>query len=257
MIDHISIVIITRNAADTLDAALASVDRFSNVVVYDNNSDDLTPTIARQHHNVAYHEGAFTGFGPTKNAAVDLAQNDWVFSLDADEKMNPILVDALARWSPGDIHSVGEIVRENQFMGQTIHRGGWGNDRLIRLFNRTVHRFNDAAVHEKVKTTNLSKIKPLQGVILHATVRELSQCLQKVDRYTELRRDTLGHTYPSSVIFLKALFTFFRTYVLKLGLLDGWRGLAIAWSEANGTFYKYMKIHADRQVKRERPRIPD
>lgn len=252
MIDHISIVIITRNAADTLAATLDSVTDFAQVVVWDNDSDDGTRELARAYPNVTLVIAEFLGFGPSKNAASNCAQTDWVFSLDADERLDDALVTALRDWTGDDPKAVGEILRENQFMGRTIRRGGWGDDRLVRLFHRKHHRFTDAAVHEKVETTQDTRLVRLPGTVHHAAVRELGSFLQKVDRYTEIRRQTQSRTYPAPVIVAKAAFAFFRSYVLELGILAGWRGLAIAWSNANGVFYKYMKILADQRVARER-----
>ena len=80
----------------------------------------------------------------------------------------------------------------------------------------------------------------------------VSQFLQKIDRYTEIRRESKGRTYPAWIVVIKSAFAFLRSYVLQLGFLAGWRGLVIAWSNANGVFYKYIKLLADRRVSRER-----
>ena len=91
MLDKVSVVIITRNAAATLAETLESASGFDEVVVYDNGSDDATMEIAKAYENVSLHQGEFLGFGPTKNHAVSLARNDWVLSLDADEEISPQL----------------------------------------------------------------------------------------------------------------------------------------------------------------------
>lgn len=250
-IEHISVIIITRDAAETLAATLDSAAPFAHVVVWDNGSTDSTLEIAKRYANVSVHRGEFIGFGPSKNAACDCATTDWVFSLDADECIDASLASALSDWDTGNEDRVGEVLRENQFMGRTVRRGGWGDDRLVRLFHRTRHRFNNAAVHEKVATDANTQIVRLPGAIEHAAVRHIGQFLQKINHYTEIRRRTNTRSYPAPVIVLKAGFAFFRSYVLKLGALAGWRGLVIAWSNANGVFYKYMKVHADRRVERE------
>jgi glycosyltransferase involved in cell wall biosynthesis len=252
MIDHISIVIITRNAAATLGATLDAVREFSNVVVWDNDSNDGTLQLAGGYPNVDIHRAQFIGFGPSKNAACDLARHDWVVSLDADECPNASLIDALRAWTGDDPHEVGRVLRENHFMGRAVRRGGWGNDRLVRLFHRHTHRFDDAQVHEKVLLDAQSRMVDLPGCIEHAAVTELGQFLQKIDRYTEIRRQSGGRTYPATIVVIKAAFAFFRSFILQLGFLAGWRGLVIAWSNANGVFYKYMKLLADRRVASER-----
>ncbi|MBT8108701.1 MAG: glycosyltransferase family 2 protein [Gammaproteobacteria bacterium] len=246
MLDQISVVIITRNAAATLADTLESTRRFSEVLVYDNGSDDATRQIARAYENVALREGEFMGFGPTKNHAVSLARHDWVLSLDADEVVSPELTGFLEQWRPGSDSAVGVIRRDNYLMGKLVDKGGWGSDWLVRLFNRNEHRFNDNAVHESVPTTATSDPEKISYPIRHNAVQNIGQFLIKIDRYSEIRRQTRKKTFHPFVIVLRSLFAFFRSYVLKGGFLAGWRGLVIAWSESNGVFYKYMMVYADR-----------
>lgn len=250
MIDHISAVIIAKNAASTIPKTLTSLSQFKEVIVYDNGSSDDTPAICKSFSNVKHIDGHFEGFGPTKNKAVKEASNNWVFSLDADESLSTELVEALKSWpSNSPTNVVGEVLRENHFMGEAVTRGGWGNDTLVRLFNRESHLFNKNMVHESVELNKQSEKKKLQGVIEHDAVQHIGQFLEKVNRYSEIRRETQTKTYSPSVILLKAFWRFFQSYVLKLGILEGWRGMVIAWSNANGVFFKYMKIYADKQTK--------
>ncbi|MFK8053762.1 MAG: glycosyltransferase family 2 protein [Woeseiaceae bacterium] len=251
MIEHISIVIITKNVEETLAKTLDSVTEFSNVVLWDNGSEDASLQIAANYPNVDVHQGEFIGFGPSKNLACSLAKNAWVFSLDADESLSPELVTSLRSWPTDNEQAVGEVLRENHFMGRAVRHGGWGNDRLIRLFHFGQHQFDDAKVHEKVALSEQSQTHALAGHIEHQAARSLGEFLQKVDRYSEIRRQSRQKTYPAGIIFLKAFFAFFRSFVLKRGFLAGWRGLVIAWSNANGVFFKYMKVLADQKTARD------
>lgn len=245
MLDQISVVIITRNAAATLSDTLKSTERFSEVLVYDNGSDDATKQIAQAHENVSLREGEFMGFGPTKNHAVSIARHDWVLSLDADEVLSPQLIEFLETWEPGGDNTVGVIRRDNYFMGKLVDKGGWGSDWLLRLFNRNKHGFNDNAVHESVPLTTDSESVKIPCPIQHNAVQNIGQFLIKIDRYSEIRRQTKSKTFHPLVIVLRSLFAFVRSYVLKGGFLAGWRGLVIAWSNSNGVFFKYMKVYAD------------
>lgn len=247
MIEHVSAVMIVKNAEATLRATLESLTAFREVIVYDNGSDDATQSIVSEFSNAVLVEGEFLGFGPTKQAAVASASNDWVLSLDADEMVSPALAKFLAAWQPEkeDSKQAVKILRENYLMGKCVRRAGWGNDWLVRLFNRQVHNFNDNAVHESVALHKNSIVKKIPHVIDHNAVQELGQFLLKVDRYTEINRRS-GKTYPLPIIMLKVLWRFVDSYVLKGGVLAGWRGLAISWSNANGVFYKYMKSYADK-----------
>ncbi|NNF66379.1 MAG: hypothetical protein HKM98_02615 [Gammaproteobacteria bacterium] len=149
---------------------------------------------------------------------------------------------------PGSSNSVGVIRRDNYLMGKLVDKGGWGADWLVRLFNRKNHRFNDNAVHESVPTTGASNLEKIPFPIRHNAVQHLGQFLIKIDRYSEIRRQTRTRTFHPSVIVLRSLYAFFKSYVIKGGFLAGWRGLGIAWNECNGVFFKYMKIYADQNL---------
>ena len=130
-------------------------------------------------------------------------------------------------------------------MGRHVKHGGWGNDWLLRIYNRTTHQFKDVPVHESVVKTKSSIIHKFPFPIEHFAYQDIGQFLIKLDRYTELRRNQSNKTFHPLIIFLRSLFAFFRSYILRAGFIDGWRGLVIAWNEANGVFYKYMKRYAD------------
>ncbi|GAB2724612.1 glycosyltransferase family 2 protein [Halomonas garicola] len=243
MLAKLSAVIITRNAAATLARTLDALDGVDEVVVYDNGSTDATLDIARRYANVSLHQGEFLGFGPTKRHAVSLARHDWVVSLDADEAPSATWLNALAEWLPGaEAQQVVEVHRENWLLGRPVRHAGWGNDWLVRVFHRDRHNFNDAMVHESVVVPATAQVVRLDGCLEHLAVTELGQFLDKINRYSGIRAgsDAL-RVYPVAVIVLKAAFAFLRTYLLRRGFLDGWRGLVIAVANANGVFWKYMK----------------
>jgi glycosyltransferase involved in cell wall biosynthesis len=251
MLDKISIVIITKNAASTLQKTLESAQEFDEIVIYDNGSEDETLAIANSFENVSLHQGEFMGFGPTKNHAVSLARHDWVFTLDSDETITPELTEYLRHWKPDNDYIAGFVLRENFFMGRYVKHGGWGNDWLLRFFNRTTHQFNDAPVHESVVKIKQSIEHKLPYSIEHDAVQDIGQFLVKIDRYSELRRKQSDKTFHPGLIVLRSLFAFFKSYVMHAGLLDGWRGLIIAWNKANGVFYKYMKRYVDIATRNE------
>lgn len=246
MIEHVSAVIIVKNGADTIRETLESLKGFREVVLYDNGSNDETLAIASAYPNAVIFEGEFQGFGKTKQAAVECANNDWVLSLDADEMVTPELASYLEAWLPNQDPTIAiKILRKNFLMGEYVKYAGWGGDWLVRLFNREAHNFNDNDVHESIALHSGSFVKKIPYSINHNAVQHLGQFLVKVDRYTEINRQS-GKSYPPSIILIKAIWRFLESYVLKGGFLAGWRGLAISWSNANGVFYKYMKPYADK-----------
>ena len=248
MLDQISVVIITKNAANTLAETLQSTRNFNEVVIFDNGSSDATADIASAFDNVSLHQGEFIGFGPTKEHAVSLARHDWVLSLDADETVSAELEQFLRSWKPVDENCVGIIRRDNYLMGKLVDKGGWGADHLVRLFNRKTHHFNDKAVHESVPLTKWSNPERMPYPIRHNAVQHLGQFLIKIDRYSEIHREIGTKTFHPALITLRSLHAFIRSYVFKGGMFAGWRGLVIAWNEANGVFYKYIKVYADQHL---------
>jgi len=252
----VSAVVIVRNAERTLDATLASLAALPEVVVYDNGSTDRTVEIARARPNVALHTGPFLGFGPTKAHAADLARNDWVLAIDADEAATPELVAAIAAADFSDPRTAYVVHRRNFFMGREVRHSGWNDDWILRLYNRTATRYDDAPVHEKVRPAPGGRVVRLQGALLHAAVAEVGDFLVKVNRYSEIRRGQPLRVRSTAMVLLRAGWAFFRTLVLRRGFLDGWRGVVIAVADANGAFFKFMKPLADERLRAERGERP-
>ncbi|MGH8280207.1 MAG: glycosyltransferase family 2 protein [Gammaproteobacteria bacterium] len=248
-LSRISVVMIVRDAAMTLAATLDSVREFSEVIIYDNGSSDTTLEIAGRYPNVKIHQGEFLGFGPTRNAAAVLATHDWIFSLDADEIVEPGLAAAIIGVFLSTPEHVYAIERQNFFLGKRIHHGGWGSQWLTRIYNRSTHRFTEVAVHEKLELQTGERAVRLTGVLRHSAMQDAGDFLVKMHRYTMLKAGESSRTYPPFVIMFKCAWAFLRAYLFRLGMLDGWRGLLISVSEANGVFYKYIVIYAQREQK--------
>lgn len=247
----VSAVIITRNAERTLAASLNSLAKLPEVLLYDNGSTDRTIEIARACPNVLVRTGPFMGFGPTKNHAASLSSNDWVLAIDADEAVSPQLMESICQADLSDPRTAFAVHRRNYFMGREIRHSGWGDDWLVRLYNRHESAFDEALVHEKVRVRSGGRVHRLNGSLRHEAVRELGDFLEKVNRYSELRRQQPPRLRSAPLIVLRSFWAFFRTFFLRLGFLDGWRGAVIAFSDANGVFFKYMKPYADERLKRE------
>lgn len=246
-LSRISVVLMVRDAAATLAAALDSVREFGEVLVYDNGSSDGTLEIAGRYPNVRIERGEFSGFGRTRNRAAALAAHDWIFSLDADEVVSAALAASIAGLALGAPQTVYAVERQNFLLGRRVRYGGWGSQWLVRLYNRTTHRFSDAAVHEKVTLQPGERPVRLTGALRHTAMRDAGDFLVKMHRYTMLKAAESDRSYPPALIVAKTLWAFLRSYLWRLGMLDGWRGLLVAVSEANGVFYKYMVIYSKRE----------
>ena len=245
-------VIITRDASQTIAATLESLRPFSEVVVYDNGSTDDTAVIAERFSNVKLVRGEFEGFGATKNKAASAASGDWILSIDADESVSEELLASLGALNLSDTRQTFAVHRHNLFMGRDIRWGGWGNDWLVRLYHRRESGLRDSLVHEKVIVPAGTKPQRIAGALWHDNIRDVDQFLKKISYYTELRRrEPVNRVHGPVVTMLRTLWAFFRSYVLQLGLLAGWRGLVIAVCDSIGTFFKHIKRYSDARARRE------
>lgn len=241
-ITDISCVIITKNAQNTLEDVLSSLVSFSDVVVYNNNSTDKTGEIAKTFANVNLIEGEFIGFGPTKNIAASFAKNEWVLSLDADEVVSEEFIKNL-KAKTLDNNKVYSILRTNYYKKTQI-KHCWGKDNIVRLYNKNITSFTDKHVHEKIIDEKLT-IDSIDGIVKHYPYSSISDFIIKLDRYSTIYADDNVGKKNSSPI--KAIsngaFSFFKTYFLKRGFLDGYAGLVIAFSHMATNFYKYIKLY--------------
>ncbi|MFA5215226.1 glycosyltransferase family 2 protein [Sulfuricurvum sp.] len=239
---NISVVIIVKNGASTLAQCLDSLDYFDDIVIYNNGSTDDTVAITSHYKNVNVVEGEFIGFGSTKNIAATYAKNNWILSIDADEVLNEVIVQEILNLS-NDPKIVYSLLRKN-FYKQTEIRHCWGNDEIVRIYNRTLTHYSSDNVHEYVLTDGLI-IQKLHGYFSHFTYQSISEFILKVDLYSTLfATDNVGKKNASLLkALLNAKYAFFKTYFLKMGFLDGYPGLIISFSHMATNFYKYMKLY--------------
>jgi len=242
----LSVVIITLNAEETINLVLQALQNINEVVVYDTGSTDGTTDIVRCFKNVSFYEGQFIGFGPTKNAAIRCARNDWILSLDADEIPSPELLASVSRIDFENASLVGEVERHNYILGRRVRYSGWGSDFLVRLFHRGYTLFDDKLVHEAVRLPSNAKVVQLSGELKHYAVNRFDQMIEKVKRYSKLKQSPSKQAIPYPLLLLLVIVRFLQTFILRLGFLDGWRGFLIAFSNASGVFWKYMRRHENK-----------
>lgn len=240
---NVSAVMIVKNGARTIQKSLESLKQFDDVIVYDNGSTDGTQAIAARYPNVRLIEGEFDGFGPTKNRAASYAVHDWILIIDSDEEVDEELAEALQTQSldPNTIYIVNFLAYYKEI---PIRYCGWNNQKIRRLYNKTVTKFNENFVHENIIDQDMKKL-PIAGNMKHYSYMSISDFIVKVDRYSTLFAiDNAGRKKSSPFkALLNAFYSFFRTYVMKRGFLDGYAGLIIAFSHMATNFYKYMKLY--------------
>lgn len=242
----LSLVVITRDAADTLAACLASAAFAAEIVVVDSGSGDDTVEIARA-HGARVIQNAWPGFGPQKNFAVAQANHDWVLCLDADERVSPALADAIrGRFAAGaPTVAAYALARRNRFLGRWLSHGEGYPDWIVRLFDRRRARWTDDVVHEHVVADG--PVERLDGDLLHASAESIDDYVAKQNSYTTLQARQMharGERASFARLALSPLARFLRFYVLKGGFLDGAAGFAHVSIGAFASFLKYAKLRA-------------
>ena len=234
MANKLSIVIITKNEEKFIFDALKSAVFADEVVILDSGSEDQTCNIAKK-IGARVEQQAWLGFGAQKNKAVELADNDWVFVLDADERITPELRDEIIFTLKNPQFDGYRIARLNNFFGKNIRHCGLYPDYSIRLFNRQKGKFNDVPVHESVQIQgNTDKLKNHMLHLAFDTVEEFSN---KQKKYAELSQKDKNLIKA----FISPIWTFLKIYIIRLGFVEGWRGFIIAKVYAQYTFWKYFK----------------
>jgi glycosyltransferase involved in cell wall biosynthesis len=239
-----SAVMIVRDGAKTIQRSLQSLVNFDDVVVYDNGSCDGTQEIARSFVNVRVIEGAFVGFGLTKNVAIEQALHDWILVIDADEVLEPELSACLLQ-TEFDPNSIYRLNFKAYYKERQIRYCGWNNQKIRRVFHRKQTRFNANHVHEDLLTDGMRIEDLVSGSIRHYSYHSISDFIAKVDRYSTLFAESNKGKRASSPAkaFFNGLYSFIRTYFFKRGFLDGYPGLVIAFSHMATNFYKYIKLY--------------
>src|SRR6266496_324757 len=230
----ITATIITFNEADNIAAACESVAWADEIVVVDSESTDATLQIAAQcGARVITHK--WPGFAAQKQYAVEQASHEWVFSLDADERVSDKLrssITSLQSSSDRELADAYLMPRHSYYQGRWIRGGGWYPDRQLRLFRKTHGRWNDRHIHESVKMNSTSRVGTLAGDILHYTGRDAAYHHRMIgERYAPLAARQMfesGRRTGFVKIAAAAPSTFFRHFVLKSGFRDGIAGLTIA-----------------------------
>ncbi|HEX9684399.1 MAG TPA: glycosyltransferase family 2 protein [Burkholderiales bacterium] len=250
----LSVIIIAKNAEATIRRCLESVAWADEIVVVEHGSADRTAGICREVGAKVHQTPDWPGFGPQKNRALELARGDWVLSLDADEWVTPELRADIGRAiaSPGG-NTAFRFPRRSSFCGRFMRHSGWWPDYVTRLFRRGTARFSDALVHEKLVVN--SAVGTLKPPLLHESVTDLDQMLVKMNAYSTASARAF-HENGRRASLVTALvhggWMFFRTYVLRAGFLDGREGLMLAIANAEGSYYRYLKLMllADKSSKR-------
>jgi len=248
----LSAVLITRDAAGSLPACLASLAFCDEILVVDAGSTDDTLAIARQ-GGARIIETHWRGFGPQKQFAIEQASHDWVLCIDADECVSEALRASISAVLPAPTFSAYRFSRCNRFMGHYLRHGEGYPDWSLRLFDRRHAHWSNDAVHERVITAG--EVGTLSGDLLHDSAESLERYLDKQNRYSSLAAEAAiqaGKRSSPPQLFMSPLTRFIKFYLLRGGFRDGLPGLVHILIGCYARFAKHAKMLAFQAVAKQR-----
>lgn len=240
----LSVIIITHNESKNIADCINSVNFADEIIVVDSNSDDETPKIVNELGARLIQTDNWPGFGAQKNYALSLATAEWVLSIDADERVTPALREEIISVISLPLAKAYYIPRLSSFLGSFIHHGSWHPDYVLRLFKRNSGEFSNSIVHEKFLSTS-NEFANLKNHLIHYSYPTDSDYLRKLESYSTAGALVAYQKNKKSnlkTIITHTTWAFLRSYIIKLGFLDGRAGFLVAVSSAESTYHKYLKL---------------
>ena len=243
----ISATIITFNEEANIREACESLAWADEILVVDSLSTDQTAQLASQ-SGARVISRDWPGFAAQKQFASEAAAHEWIFSLDADERVSDQLRTSIVSLRTKPVPELADgylISRRSFYQGRWISGGGWYPDRQLRLFKKSRGRWEGRHIHESVKI-NDGRIDKLSGDIMHYSVRDAAHHHRMIgERYAPLAARQMfeeGRRTSTLRIATAAPLAFLRSYVLKAGFRDGLAGLSIASFAAHHAFLKHLML---------------
>ena len=239
----VSVTIITLNEAAHIAAAIDSASWADEVIVVDSGSTDETLAIARS-KGARVDVRAWTGYVDQKNFAATLARHDWIFSLDADERVTPELASEVRSLLASNlVHAGYRVPRVTYHLGRWIRTTDFYPDFQTRFYDRRRARWHGKYVHESVQVDG--EAGRLRHELLHYSYRDLRDHLDRINRYSTLAARQMlenGRRARMLDLLMHPPAAFLRNYILRKGILDGTAGLTLSMVNSYAVFLKFAKL---------------
>lgn len=241
----ISVLIITLNEEVHMYELLSDLEFADEVIVVDSYSTDKTKEIAESFKNVRFIQNKFENYTSQRNFAIDQARNNWILFIDADERLTPLLKEEIIETveQEGDV-SAYLFYRKFYFKKKILRFSGWQTDRIYRLFKKDKCRYTHRRlVHEKLDVDG--KIAYFKHRLVHYSYADYNSYKRKMVAYGKLKamekfqigfKPSIFHTYGHSI------YNFLYQYIIRLGILDGRKGVVICYLNALSVSARYQEL---------------
>ena len=242
---NISVLIITLNEEANMQTLLTDLDFADEIIVVDSFSTDKTEVICKSFQKVTFIQNKFENYSSQRNFAISQAKNDWILFLDADERLTPALKnEIIATIKTNKIFSAFLFYRTFMFKDKILHFSGNQTDKIFRLFNKNQAEYTrERLVHEKLKVNG--KIGVLKNKLIHYSYSNFPTYKSKTIRYGKFKAQEkfIKKQKPSLLLhFLHPAYNFLFNFIVRLGFLDGKKGLIICYLNANSIHTRYQKL---------------
>jgi len=242
---HLSALIITYNEEHKIKQVLEDLDFADEILVIDSFSTDKTIEIAQSFRNVKVTQHTFENYAIQRNFAIGLAKGRWILFLDADERLTPALKNEIIQTIQNKASDTAYYFnRTFMFCNKKLHYSGWQTDKIIRLFRKEKASYSlQKTVHEKLQTTgNIGKLK---NKLVHYSYTDYPSYKEKMISYGKLKANeefTKGTKPNFFHFYLRPSYQFINQYVLRLGILDGKKGIVICYLNAFSVYVRFQKL---------------
>lgn len=241
----LSSVIITFNEERNIGRCIDSLKAFSDeIIVLDSFSTDKTVEICKE-KDVQIHQREWKGYSNAKNYLNQLAKNDFIFSVDADEAPDDELQKAILQEIENGLDGIYEVNRLTNYCGKWIKHSGWYPDKKIRIFQKSKSEWTGEFVHEELEIKGNPKKRELPGHLLHYSYYNKKEHRERADKYSYLTAEKMfnqGKRASFIKPYLSAAGRFIAMYIIKAGFLDGKAGFDIARISAASNIVKYQEL---------------
>lgn len=241
----LSVLIITLNEERFIASLLKDIDFADEIIVIDSYSTDKTISIVASMPHVTLIQNHFINYTSQRNFAIDQAKNDWILFLDADELLTPKLkTEIVTTINSKDAASAYLVHRTFMFKNKKLNFSGWQTDKIFRLFNKSACRYNeDRMVHEKLIVQGTTAV--LKNKIIHFSYTSYQEYKLKMIQYGILKANEKikkGQKPLPILAFFHPIYTFLYQFLIRLGFLDGIRGVIICYLNAYSVFIRYKEL---------------
>ncbi len=242
---NISVLIITLNEETHMQELLSDLVFADEVIIVDSYSVDRTKAISESFSNVRFIEHKFENYTLQRNFAIDQARNNWILFLDADERLTTELKQEIIETiNQNTTVSAYLFYRKFMFNNEVLHFSGWQTDRIFRLFDKRKAKYTtERLVHEKLEVKG--EVGVLKNKLIHFSYSDYDTYKGKMESYGKfkaqekfLKKSNISFLHP----FLHPTYNFLYNYIVRLGILDGKKGIIICYLNAYSVYIRYQEL---------------